>query len=184
MSSSRALCRTAVLFVAVLGLSACVGASQTLRDGAAEHVYSQPLAELWPQVEAYMTEQGYSFQRSPGKHVLRTEWRETGTSGATRTLVAYLVEGVPHASGGSILRVSRGIKPDPNNVQGNPQAMYVPGSSPGDTRAILAENEMTKQVQRPLYAPARDVDMELALMRRLDPAAVTKLEGKEASASR
>ena len=62
--------------------------------------------------------------------------------------------------------------------------MYVPSGSTMDARNRMAENELTNQAQRPLYAPARDLDMELALMRRLDPAAVTKIEGQSASASR
>jgi hypothetical protein len=44
-------------------------------------------------VEAFMTEQGYTWRSAQGQYVLRTEWRENGTSGANRTLISYLVQG-------------------------------------------------------------------------------------------
>jgi hypothetical protein len=37
--------------------------------------------------------------------------------------------------------------------------------------------------QRAIYAPARDLDMEVALMRKLDPAAAAKLEKPASTAS-
>jgi uncharacterized lipoprotein len=105
--SSPICCRRMGIFLlsAWLG-TACVSSPQVLREAAAQHVYSQPLPQLWPQVEAFMTEQGYTWRKAPDQYALRTEWRENGTSGATRTLVSYLVQGEPTPSGGFILRVS------------------------------------------------------------------------------
>lgn len=170
-----------VLLLTLFLASACAGPSFELREAAAEHVYSQPLVQLWPQVEAFMTEQGYTWRTSPGQYALRTEWRENGTSGASRTLVAYLVQGEPHPSGGCVLRVSRGLKSAPNDQSGDPSAMHVPGvSSPGAVRDRLSQDEVAMTSQRAIYAPTRDLDMELALMRKLDPAAAARL-GKSAS---
>ncbi len=171
--------------VVLMGMSllatACVGPSPALREGAAKHVYSQPLVELWPQVQAFMTEQGYTWRGAAGQYVLRTEWRENGTSGVNRTLVSYLVQGEPHPSGGCTLRVSRGLKADPNNEHVDPSRMAVAGTVTVDNRERLAESEMAMVPQRAIYAPARDLDMELALLRKLDPGAVTRLEQQSAA---
>ncbi|MFL5347323.1 MAG: hypothetical protein ACJ8AT_21270 [Hyalangium sp.] len=185
MSAPRCWSRNPFLFLSALLLTACAGSSQVLRDEAAQHVYSQPLAQVWPQVEAFMTEQGYSFRTAPGQYVLRTEWRENGTGGANRTLVSYLIQGEPHAAGGCILRVSRGLKADPNDQAGDLSAMPTTGTqSAQDNRGLLAQQELSMQSQRAIYAPSRDLDMELALMRKLDPAAVQKLEAPGAAAAR
>ena len=167
------------LLLSALFVTACAGSAPALRDEAAEHVYAQPLVQLWPQVEAFMTEQGYTFRTAPGQYALRTDWRENGTSGASRTLVSYLVQGEPHASGGCILRVTRGLKSDPNDKKENLSAMPAMGTgAASEVRGLLAEQELSMQSQRAIYAPARDLDMELALMRKLDPAAVQKHEAR------
>jgi hypothetical protein len=172
-----------VLPLTLLLASACAGSSSELREAAAEHVYSQPLVQLWPQVEAFMTEQGYTWRASPGQYALRTEWRENGTSGVSRTLVSYLVQGETHPSGGCVLRVSRGLK-NAAEQSGDPSALYVPGSNnSGAVRERLSNDEVAMTSQRAIYAPARDLDMELALMRKLDPAAVSKLEKHGSTAS-
>ncbi|WP_224245138.1 hypothetical protein [Hyalangium gracile] len=184
MTSPSNSSRSALFLLVALGLTACAGSSPVLREAAAQHVYSQPLEQLWPGVGAFMTEQGYTWRTAPGQYVLRTEWRENGTRGANRTLVSYLVQGEPHPSGGCVLRVSRGLKADPNDQALDTSNPPIPGAnSTMATWDRLAQNETALQSQRAIYAPARDVDMELALMRALDPAAVTKLEGKDASAS-
>jgi len=173
-----------VLLLTLLLASACAGPSSELREAAAQHVYSQPLVQLWPEVEAFMTEQGYTWRKAPGQYALRTEWRENGTSGSNRTLVSYLVQGEPHASGGCVLRVSRGLKAAPNDQSGDASAMHVPGvSSPGAVRDRLSQDEVAMTSQRAIYAPARDLDMEVALMRKLDPAAAAKLEKPASTAS-
>jgi hypothetical protein len=170
------------LLLGALLVTACAGSPQVLRDEAAQHVYSQPLVQLWPQVEAFMTEQGYTFRTAPGQYALRTDWRENGTSGASRTLVSYLVQGEPNASGGCILRVSRGLRADPNDKRGDLSAMPAMGTgAAAENRGLLAEQELSMQSQRAIYAPARDLDMELALMRKLDPTAVQKLEAHDAA---
>jgi hypothetical protein len=175
----------AVLLFALLGQS-CVGASPAVREGVAHHVYKQPLPQLWPQVEAFMTEQGYTWRTAKGQYALRTEWRENGTSGANRTLVSYLVQGEPHPSGGCVLRVSRGLKADSNALsQGDPSQLYVPGTNAsGNARDQLAQEELSMQSQRAIYAPSRDLDMELALLRKLDPSAAASLEQPPSTAAR
>jgi hypothetical protein len=173
-----------VLLLTLLLASACAGPSSGVREAAAQHVYSQPLVQLWPQVEAFMTEQGYTWRKAPGQFALRTEWRENGTSGTNRTLVSYLVQGEHHPSGGCVLRVSRGLKAAPNDQSGDLSAMPIPGvSSSGESRDRLSQSEMAMQSQRAIYAPARDLDMELALMRKLDPAAAARLEKPASTAS-
>ncbi len=177
-------CPTSVLLFTVLLASACAGPSTGVREAAGHHVYSQPLPQLWPQVEAFMTEQGYTWRSAQGQYVLRTEWRENGTSGANRTLISYLVQGEPHPSGGCVLRVSRGIKAASDNPSGDLSATTLSGSNATQANwDRLAQNELAWQSQRAIYAPARDLDMELALMRKLDPAAVSRLEKPASNAS-
>jgi len=184
MSPLRRWSFAASLFLSAWVSTACAGQSQAMREAAAEHVYSQPLPELWPQVEAFMTERGYIWRAAPGQSVLRTEWRENGTSGATRTLVSYLVQGETHPSGGCILRVSRGMKADPNNQVGDLSAMPTTGMGNAvENRGLLADQELSMQSQRAIYAPSRDLDMELELMRKLDPAALAKADAKSGSTS-
>jgi hypothetical protein len=173
--------------MACLLVCSCASTSDALREGAGQHVYVQPLVELWPQVQALMTEQGYVWRGNPGQYALRTEWRENGTSGANRTLVSYLIQGEPHPSGGSTLRVSRGLKAEPNdaNSKFNPNQMAPSGAfNTHEVRSRLADDEVAWQSQRAMYAPSRDLDMELLLMRKLDPAAVTKLEGQATAAAK
>lgn len=167
----------AVLLFAAL-MQSCASSSPAVREGAAHHVYKEPLAQLWPQVEAFMTEQGYTWRTAKGQYALRTEWRGNGTSGTNRTLVSYLVQGEPHPSGGCVLRVSRGLKSDSSEfLQGDPSQLYVPGTNAvGNTREQLAHEELSMQSKRAIYAPSRDLDMELALLRKLDPAAAASLE--------
>jgi uncharacterized lipoprotein len=177
-------CRAGVLFFTALLASACAGSSSAVREAAAHHVYSQPLPHLWPQVEAFMTGEGYTWRSAQGQYVLRTDWRETGTSGTNRTLVSYLVQGEQHPSGGSMLRVSRGIKAAPNNQSGTLSANTGSGAnSTLENWDRMAQDEVAWQSQRAIYAPTRDLDMELALMRKLDPAAASRLEKPDSNAS-
>jgi hypothetical protein len=184
MSPLRRWSFAACLILSALVSTACAGQSQALREAAAEHVYAQPLPELWPQVEAFMTEQGYVWRAASGHYALRTEWRESGTSGTTRTLVSYLVQGEAHPSGGCILRVLRGIKAEPNNQAGDLSAMTMTGTGTSrEVQGLLSEQELSRQSQRAIYAPTRDLDMELELMRKLDPAGIAKVDARNGSTS-
>jgi hypothetical protein len=73
---------------------------------------------------------------------------------------------------------------DPNDQSGDLSAAPMPGASTPESWDRLAQQEVAAQSQRAIYAPARDLDMELALMRKLDPAAVTKVEGTSSAAAK
>ena len=77
-----------------------------------------------------------------------------------------------------MLRVSRGLKAAPNDQRGGDSSqMYVPGSAASMAAwDQLAQDEVSMQSQRAMYAPTRDLDMELVLLRKLEPAAAASLE--------
>ena len=78
--------------------------------------------------------------------------------------------------------MSRGLKADPNDKTGDLSAMPAMGTgTAAENRNMLAQQELSMQSQRAIYAPSRDLDMELALMRKLDPTAVQKLEAHDAA---
>ncbi|MCP3101151.1 hypothetical protein LZ198_19940 [Myxococcus sp. K15C18031901] len=170
-----------------LALSGCAGSLRQnyLRDKAATHVYRQPLAELWPQVKALLKERGYSWKEAPGSYVLETEWRDSGggTLGASAAS-RYLVEGVSRAQGGVVLRVMRGDRvTQPTGVG------YVQGSV-GDAstlkgreeRSVAVNNASTSGVLPTRQNYARDLELELLLLQRIDPGSAARLEAEARSA--
>ena len=84
-----------------------------------------------------------------------------------------------------MLRVSRGLKAAPNDQRGDPSQFYVPSTGTNlSTRDQAAQDELSMQSQRAIYAPMRDLDMELALLRKLEPAAAARLEQPPSTSAR
>ena len=102
-----------------------------------------------------MTERGYLWRAaSRGDYVLRTEWTENGTSGATGTLISYLVQGERHPSGGCILRVSRGAQAAPTNPAGDLAAMTTAGAgTSGENRGLLVSRSCPCSPSAPSTLP-------------------------------
>jgi len=169
---------------------ALAGCSGTLRhnhqrDQAAHHVYRQPLAVIWPQVKALLREQGYSWKEAPGTFVLETEWRDAGggTLGAAAAS-RYLVEAVSVASGGVLLRVMRGDRVTQATGVG-----YVQGTL-GDPSTVRGREERSVAVSNANAAGAlptrqtyaRDLELELQLLQRIDPESAARLEAEARAA--
>lgn len=159
----------------LLALAGCSGSLQKnyMRDKASHHVYRKPLAEIWPSVYAVLKDKGYSWRENPGRFVLETEWRESGggTLGPT-TSSKFLVEGVTLASGGAVLRVQR-LDRMTQEVGTN----YTDGvvKTRADVAAAVASGgaRTTLPTQQSF---ARDLEMELELLQRIDPEGAARLE--------
>jgi hypothetical protein len=165
--------------VLLAGCSAAQLRENYLRDRVAEHVYSQPLYDLWPRVKALLQERGYSWREVPNRFVLETEWKENGGGTLSHSQTRYLVEGFRLRSGGTLLRVMR------NDASSQPTAITrtTSGGPTNSTRAINdalvnAANSNTTgmtPVQKQAY---RDLSLELDLLRAIDPAAASALEAE------
>lgn len=84
-------------------LWACVTSNpdRALHQRASEHVHPRPLAQLWPEVTAFLAERGYTLPGPQLPSALATQWRrEPSRRGALRT--RYVVEGAA-VDGGATL---------------------------------------------------------------------------------
>lgn len=148
-----------------------------LRDRTAEHVYSQPLEEMWPRVKAVLQHQGYSWREMPNRFVLETEWKENGGGTLGHAYSRFLIEGMRLRSGGAILRVMR------NDASSQPTAVSYAGTMApiNSTRAandamVNAANSNTTgmtPVQKRAY---RDLELEWEFLQVIDPDAAAALE--------
>jgi hypothetical protein len=148
-----------------------------LRDRAAEHVYSQPLEEMWLRVKGVLQSQGYSWREMPNRFVLETEWKENGGGTLGHSYSRFLIEGMRLRNGGAILRVMR------NDASSQPTAVSYAGTTGPINSARAANNAMVNaansntsgmtQMQKRAY---RDLELELEFLRVIAPDAATALE--------
>jgi hypothetical protein len=168
-----------VAAVLLAGCSAAQRRENHLRDRAAEHVYAQPLYDMWPRVKGLLEGRGYSWREVPNRFVLETEWKENGGGTLGNSYTRFLVEGFRLRNGGSLLRVMR------NDASSQPAAVTYAGTTgpTNSTRAINdalvnAANSNTTgmtPVQKRAY---RDLDLELELLRSIDPEAAEALDAE------
>ena len=174
-----------VALAAVLALVSGCAAQQRdnyLRDKAAEHIYTQPLSEMWPHVEAVLDERGYSWRQVPNRFILETEWKENGGGTLGHSYTRFLIEGMRTRSGGSLLRVMR------NDASSQPTAINYAGKTGPVTSArgandamVDASNSNTTGMTEMQKRAFRDLELELELLRAIDPEAASALE-KDAQA--
>jgi hypothetical protein len=148
-----------------------------LRDRAAEHVYEQPLEDMWLRVKAVLENQGYSWREIPNRFILETEWKENGGGTLGHSYTRFLIEGMRVRSGGAILRVMR------NDASSQPTAVNYAGTTGPITSTRAANDAMVNasnsnttgmtSVQKRAY---RDLELELELLRVIDPDAAATLE--------
>jgi hypothetical protein len=148
-----------------------------LRDRAGEHVYKQPLSEIWPRVQAVLEERGYSWREKPRSFILETEWKENGGGTLGHSYTRFLVEGLRLKSGGSVLRVLR------NDASSQPTAVHYAGRTGPITSAKAANNALidaansnTTGMTAPQRAAYRDLELEWDLLQAIDPEAAAALE--------
>lgn len=182
--------RASGVCLVVAALLTLAGCSRSLRqnymrDKAADHVYARTLPDLWPEVKALLKEQGYSWKEMQGRFVLETEWRDAGggTLGPTSSS-RFLVEGLTLANGGAILRVMRGNRTTQSIGVGNvDQRIATGGSQRAQEEQAQARLDSTTSGVLPTQQNyARDLELELMLLQRIEPASALKLEADAVSA--
>ncbi|WP_426754336.1 hypothetical protein [Myxococcus sp. Y35] len=176
--------RLAGVCLAVATLVALSGCSNSLRknylrDKAANHVYRQELAELWPHVQEVLRSHGYSWKEMPGRYVLETEWLDSGGGSlGPGTASRFLVQGIVLASGGTALRVMRGDRLSQYVGVG-----YVDKeiNSDADYVQAVANNQAsgTLPTQQNYF---RDLEIELEILRRSDPEAAARFDAEALAA--
>ncbi len=150
-----------------------------LKDRAAEHVYKQPLSEIWPRVKAVIDDQGYYFEEAPEGFMLQTDWKETDqSSGLAASYTRLLVEGKEEKGKGSTVHVLR-VDVSSRQALVNPATRPITGASSAMIDAshrggLMIQNEVWKHADR-------DLDMEWELLKMIDPEAAAALE-KDAQA--
>ncbi|WP_063769298.1 hypothetical protein [Hyalangium minutum] len=168
-----------VLAVALLAGCAAQQRENYVRDRAAEHVYAQPLEEMWPQVKAVLEDKGYSWREIPQRFILETEWKENGGGTLGNSYTRFLIEGMRVRGGGAVLRVMR------NDASSQPTAVHYAGTV-GPVSSARAANEAMVNASNsnttgmtPLQKRAfRDLELELELLQVIDPDAAASLEAQ------
>ncbi|AKF83317.1 hypothetical protein MFUL124B02_34125 [Myxococcus fulvus 124B02] len=179
----RRLLRASGVSLLAVALCLLAGCSRSLRenyqrDKAAGHVYQRTLSDLWPEVKAHLKKEGYSWKEMPGHYVLETEWRDAGggTLGPTSSS-RFLIEGHMLPNGGSILRVMRGNRVSQAIGGGNVEQRIAQGGSARaqEEQAVARANANTTGVLPTQQTYARDLELELELLRRIEPDAAGRL---------
>lgn len=168
-----------VLAMALLTGCAAQQRENYVRDRAAEHVYAQPLEEMWPQVKAVLDDKGYSWREIPQRFILETEWKENGGGTLGNSYTRFLIEGMRVRGGGAVLRVMR------NDASSQPTAVHYAGTV-GPVNSTRAANEAMVNASNsnttgmtPLQKRAfRDLELELELLQVIDPDAAASLEAQ------
>lgn len=200
----RPVATAAAAAAAVLLLAACAhgprAAQGDPRTRATGHIYEQPIEKVWPHVRAHFEEAGYRI-RADGNHwSLETEWHESFTnSEIAGVFTRYIVLGDPLGPTRSRIRVFRmqrtnnktlnkpgeeilwGPRPD-IGAQG-PGAM---GQGPAGSASLqrwsdgLDEGDGHLRAEATGASASRDLELEWALLQKIDPAAAAQYEaGKE-----
>lgn len=164
--------RACLVLLPWLLLSACahVGRDERLHRWASDFVYPEPVAQVWPRVETFFKQKGYSARRMEGRPVLITEWREAfHGSLVTGAFTRYYVEARPVGPGSCIVRVLRysmftGGKARPR--QGGGQDLVATYAADPDEINVNNFGESYRSRQQRF---SRDVKTEWELLQFLEP---------------
>ena len=165
-------------------MTGCAGHQREnyLKSQAAEHVYKQPLSEIWPRVKAVIDDQGYYFEEAPSPEgfVLQTDWKETDRgTGLAASYTRLLVEGKEEKGKGATLHVLR-VDVSSRQTLVNPAARMGPITSA--SAAMVDATHQGLMIQNEVWKHAdRDPGTEWELLKVIDPEAAAALE-KDAAA--
>ncbi|WP_224372005.1 hypothetical protein [Hyalangium versicolor] len=99
------------LFLGLLvGLSGCGSArhQEALYRATYQHVYAQPVEQVWPEVVRLVTAQGYGVRKSGSQFILVTEWRnDTAMSRVVSSSSRLYAEGFRVDNGSCAVRIFR-----------------------------------------------------------------------------
>jgi hypothetical protein len=160
-------------------LAGCAGSQREryLGEKATEHVYKQPLAEMWPRVKAVIDDQGYYFEEAPQGFLLQTDWKQTAGSGELgRTYVRLLVEGTEVKGEGSRVRVLR-LQTSAREVLVNPEGRPVGPITSAQSSMVDSGHGNYYTIQTELWKRSeRDPQLEWELLRALEPETAAAVE--------
>ena len=121
-----------------------------IQEKASDYVYRQPIAEVWPQVRAMLTEKALPMREAPGGYEISTDWQQQGApSNLGTSYVRYLV---------------RGHQPSPVSTQVEILRQNRVESGQG---AMATQNNRTTGTDS--VSRTRDREMEWELLQRVDP---------------
>jgi uncharacterized lipoprotein len=155
----------AVLVMACSLATGCAGNRREtyLQDKASSHVYRQPIAEVWLQAKALLSEEGYSFREAQGRREMETEWLMLGAPSSLGTTYArYLVRGIEKAPGQTTVAFHRQVRVVSSASH---------DTATGGTAAGPGTDSNTLD---------RDREMEWKLLQRVDAEAAKNLQAEAA----
>jgi uncharacterized lipoprotein len=169
MTLKSSLGSTALLLVASLVLSTGCASNRRemyLHDKAREHVYQQPISEVWPKVKELLAEEEYSIMEAKGGYELQTDWVMQGAPSSLGTSYArYLVRGGEPAPGKAAVQFLRQTR--------------VESRAAHDTRTgATGEGPMAQGTDTNVLD--RDYAMEWKLLQRVDAQAAQAIEAEAA----
>jgi uncharacterized lipoprotein len=132
-----------------------------IQDKARQHVYRQPIAEVWPQVRMLLKEKELPLREAPGGYEISTDWHMVGAPSSLGTnYVRYLV---------------RGKQPTPAmcSVEIFKQNRTEAGQGPMDVQTGERRNLGTDSTNM-----VRDAELEWELLQRVDPEGAKALQAE------
>jgi hypothetical protein len=146
-----------------------------------EAIYAHPIGEVWPQVRAYYSVNGFAYRETPGVASLETEWREEFAGSRVagywhRYLVTAKSEG-PHRTKVVVTRDTRSAN-KALQAAGSDLMWGVDGSTEDDPSGfgstVALEESMRQSIGGPSITAesrqtARDTVMEWKMFRQLAP---------------
>jgi hypothetical protein len=187
----------AVLLGGGVGLAGCASTRQhqAVVEEMYEYVYPRPLEAVWPEVERFISEEGYPPRKGEEQGLLISDWKmsfqENRVASAAERVV---VEGRPLNRANSEVRIYR-----ESFMRGNRGPMTIRENHNGSQVLVLTwddENPLeydpiyfahkAGQERDPMLKPPknvnhvvkRDVELEWRLLQRMEPKEARRLEEK------
>ncbi|WP_338871281.1 hypothetical protein [Myxococcus stipitatus] len=129
-----------------------------LFDKTREHVYRKPVAEVWPQALALITEKGYSLRQTKDGFEAATEWLMQGApSSLGTTQVRYIIRGIARGPGQCSIEYHKHVTTE---TRGRGQAQVEASGRPDSANF------------------SRDPELEWELLQRVDAESATSLRAE------
>ena len=149
-----------------------------------EYAYPRPLDEVWPEVRAFIQDEGFPPLESPGQYVVVSDWSTAFHDNRVASAAERIyVRGVPLNRANSEVRIYRqtrmtGLKGQPTYAERN-NASSLMVLSPDDVNPMdgsVGPNYSMAAPRSQNRVFTRAVDLEWKLLRRLDPEEARRLE--------
>ncbi|WP_224240344.1 hypothetical protein [Hyalangium gracile] len=183
----------------LMALTGCASARhrEALYEHAHQHMYKQPIEQVWPEVVRLVAAQGYGHRKGDQEFVLITEWRnDTMASRVVSSASRLYVEGYRLQGGFSTVRIFR-----QTIFTGNKGPMTAHDNSFTDSLTVAAEGDILAGAEDPIKmnqflntsadhtpltrSPAqltrsfsRDGELEWKLLQMVDAQAASTIEAR------